>query len=74
MIVAVALLPALAWSIASLLRPIRQMAEHLEHVVDDLNETVGSLDAIPDLAETVMLTGAGRPGAERYREAVRRAR
>jgi hypothetical protein len=71
---AVALLPALSWSIVALLRPIRQIAEHLEHVVEDLNETVGSLDAIPDLAETVMLTSAGRPGAERYGEALRGAR
>ena len=74
LIVAILLLPALAWSIASLLRPIRQIAEHLERVVDNLNETVGSLDAIPDLAETVMLTGFGRPGVERYGEALRRAR
>jgi hypothetical protein len=70
---ALLLLPALSWSIVALLRPIRQIAGHLDHVVADLNETVGSLDAIPDLAETVVLTSAGAPGAERYREALRSA-
>lgn len=71
---AIVVLPALCWTILALLRPIRQIAEDLEHVVADLNETLGSLDAIPDLAETVMLTSAGRPGAERYGDALRSAR
>lgn len=71
---AIVLLPALSWTILVLLRPIRQIAEHVDDVVTDLNEVLGALDRVPDLAETVMLTSAGRPGVERYGDALRSAR
>lgn len=65
------LIPGLVVSLRKLERPVAAIDRQLSRLIDDLNVVVGSLDGIPDLAETVMLTGAGKPSAERYGAALR---
>lgn len=67
---ALVLVPALAITFGRLLLTLRTIAAGLERIIESTTEIVGDLHAIPRLAETEMLTGAGLAGVTRYTSAL----
>lgn len=65
------LIPGLTLLLRRLERALAAVERHLSSILDDLNAVVPSLDGLSGLAEAQMLTGAGRPGAERYTDALK---
>lgn len=51
-------------------KPLREVADHIEHILSDCVVIAGDLDGIPNLEETQMLTGSGEPAIIRYSEAL----
>lgn len=70
---AVVLVPALGITLGRLLLTLRSIARGLDVIVDSNSEVLGHLHAIPRLAETELLTGAGLPGVTRYTSTLEQA-
>ncbi len=67
---ALVLVPALAITFGRMLVSLRAIASGLELIIENTTEIVDDLHAIPRLAETEMLTGAGLAGVARYTSAL----
>lgn len=67
------LLPALAWFLIRLERPLAALRGHAASILVSCGEITAALDELPRLDETQMLTGAGGPGVERITEALEQA-
>lgn len=70
---ALVLVPALAVTLSRLLLSLRAILRGLDAIIVGNNEVLAQLHAIPRLAETEMLTGAGLPGVLRYTGALEQA-
>ena len=68
----VVFVPALVISLMRVVQPLRTIDRHLAAIVGECNSIAASLDALPGLSETELLTGAGQPGIVRYADAMER--
>lgn len=66
----VVFVPALAYALRRLIRPLRALDRTLRGIAADSAVIAASLDGVDALAETQMLTAAGLPGVVRVSDAL----